>query len=138
MIIAKLIPIAENTWRVSFEGPAGTDFAPVIVHKVQDAHRLLYFNTRNYIHDKLSRWLVQRSVALAKYKEHHKLAIQQGLYDVLKKYQNTSYSTLCATVHELSDKIILIAPPEHSKQRKYYEQAIFPILEFCRPKKLNG
>ncbi|RQO65105.1 hypothetical protein DBR40_24860 [Pedobacter sp. KBW01] len=127
MIIAELVPKNGFVFLRFVEPGENVETKPYItLNSMDDAKGRINFRSRNYIVEKLTSWLNQRSHALPG------AEFQINLYaSWVAEVKLRSLSYVCDFVNRKRDKFESIAPNESSKCYSYYKKNILTILDFC-------
>lgn len=126
------IEIKRNHFVVrSFDPGSGKVYQTVTVHSEGEAIKFAYFCNRQYIVDRMTRWLHQRIAAF-----HVALLDQRKeaaliLLAEIELCRSTSVSNLQKVIARNEKTIQFIAPGDKSRQYPYYQRVILDILNFC-------
>ncbi len=129
MIVAT--EISANHFVVETCDPATGRKQRLVVNSEGAAIRIAQEWNRLYILEKMISWLHQRVFALnlTPFTRERLRAVE--LLGILERYTQYPERHLKKLIAEKSEIIALIAPPERSRQRGYYDRVIVPIVQFC-------
>lgn len=98
------------------------------VSSEQEARRMLQFENRKYIIETMVAWLKQRQHALNSSSEN-----ANELINKLQFIRKASITCICKSIDEARKDFESLRPSETSTCFSYYQNAILPILDFCKP-----
>jgi hypothetical protein len=92
-----------------------------------DVERQQIFLVRNYIVEKLSSWLRQRSHAVPAY-----AATAASLLNWLEQYQKTNLTNIVSFVNRHQNAFYSLAPTDRSKCYNHFQSTIVQIIDYCK------
>lgn len=104
---------------------------PAFVKNEKDGERLVYFRNREYIIDKLQKWVRQRSKAAEKGKDNAMQFECASLLVLLRTHENAFLNVACVVINNHLEHFLKLVPKEKSAHHIHYEKTIKPILHFC-------
>lgn len=127
MIIAEVVPENGFVFLRFVEPGEKTETKPYItLNSMEEAEGRISFRSRNYIIEKLTAWLNQRSHAMPN------AQFQINMYiSWVSEVKLRGLSYVCDFVHRRRDKFEAIAPTQTSKCYSYYQNNILTILDYC-------
>lgn len=117
---------------LKFSSPDGRHIPDVHCKDDAEAMRIVYFQNRLYINEKVKNYLVQRQQGFIRKQLDAALDMANDLLKKLPEFKYSSLQALCRWVSQNEKSIKMIAPREQSDHYKFYTTTILPLIDFCR------